>query len=62
MIFGFMILMIVVTVINLFGQKFVKFVMNMATAGKLAALILIIVAGGVFFFKNRNKKNIVSVC
>ena len=42
---GFMILMIVVTVINLFGQKFVKFVMNMATAGKLAALILIIVAG-----------------
>ncbi len=42
---GFMILMIVVTVINLFGQKFVKFVMNLATAGKLAALILIIVAG-----------------
>ena len=42
---GFMILMIVVTVINLFGQKFVKLVMNMATAGKLAALILIIVAG-----------------
>ena len=42
---GFMILMVVVTVINLFGQKFVKLVMNMATAGKLAALILIIVAG-----------------
>ena len=42
---GFIILMVVVTVINLFGQKFVKFVMNMATAGKLAALILIIVAG-----------------
>ena len=42
---GFMILMVVVTVINLFGQKFVKFVMNLATAGKLAALILIIVAG-----------------
>ena len=42
---GFIILMIAVTVINLFGQKFVKLVMNMATAGKLAALILIIVAG-----------------
>ena len=42
---GFIILMVVVTVINLFGQKFVKLVMNMATAGKLAALILIIVAG-----------------
>lgn len=42
---GFMILMVVVTVINLFGQKFVKLVMNLATAGKLAALILIIVAG-----------------
>ena len=37
--------MLLVTVINLFGQKFVKFVMNMATVGKLAALILIIVAG-----------------
>ncbi len=42
---GFLILMLLVTVINLFGQKFVKFVMNMATVGKLAALILIIVAG-----------------
>ncbi len=42
---GFIILMVVVTVINLFGQKFVKLVMNMATAGKLTALILIIVAG-----------------
>ena len=42
---GFIILMVVVTVINLFGQKFVKLVMNLATAGKLAALILIIVAG-----------------
>ena len=42
---GFIILMLAVTVINLFGQKFVKLVMNMATAGKLAALILIIVAG-----------------
>ncbi|WP_223902327.1 APC family permease [Lactobacillus laiwuensis] len=42
---GFIILMLAVTVINLFGQKFVKLVMNMATAGKLAALLLIIVAG-----------------
>ena len=42
---GFIILMLAVTVINLFGQKFVKLVMNIATAGKLAALLLIIVAG-----------------
>ncbi|BDR61196.1 APC family permease [Lactobacillus xylocopicola] len=42
---GFLILMLLITVINLFGQKFVKVVMNMATVGKLAALLLIIVAG-----------------
>ena len=58
---GFMILMIVVTVINLFGQKFVKFVMNMATAGKLAALILIIVAGVVLLIKTGATHSLSSV-
>lgn len=42
---GFIILMGAITVINLFGQKVVKYVMNLATIGKLAALVLIIVAG-----------------
>ncbi|KJY63130.1 Amino acid permease [Lactobacillus helsingborgensis] len=58
---GFMILMVVVTVINLFGQKFVKFVMNMATAGKLAALILIIVAGVVLLLKTGATHSLSSV-
>ena len=58
---GFIILMIVVTVINLFGQKFVKFVMNMATAGKLAALILIIVAGVVLLIKTGATHSLSSV-
>lgn len=42
---GFLILMAVITLINLFGQKVVKWVMNLATIGKLAALLLIIAAG-----------------
>jgi amino acid transporter len=42
---GFIVLMVLITIINVFGQRFVKLVMNMATAGKLAALVLIIVAG-----------------
>lgn len=42
---GFLILMAVITIINLFGQRVVKWVMNLATIGKLAALLLIIVAG-----------------
>lgn len=42
---GFLILMAIITVINLFGQKVVKYVMNLATIGKLAALVLIIIAG-----------------
>ena len=58
---GFMILMVVVTVINLFGQKFVKLVMNMATAGKLAALILIIVAGVVLLIKTGATHSLSSV-
>ncbi|QNQ83036.1 APC family permease [Lactobacillus sp. PV037] len=42
---GFLILMAIITVINLFGQKVLKWVMNLATIGKLAALVLIIIAG-----------------
>lgn len=48
---GFLILMLLITVINLFGQKFVKIVMNIATAGKLSALVLIIVAGTILLIK-----------
>ena len=58
---GFIILMIAVTVINLFGQKFVKLVMNMATAGKLAALILIIVAGVVLLITTGASHSLSSV-
>ncbi len=58
---GFLILMLLVTVINLFGQKFVKFVMNMATVGKLAALILIIVAGVVLLIKTGATHSLSSV-
>ncbi|NUE97610.1 APC family permease [Lactobacillus melliventris] len=58
---GFIILMVVVTVINLFGQKFVKLVMNLATAGKLAALILIIVAGVVLLIKTGATHSLSSV-
>lgn len=47
---GFIVLMLLITIINIFGQRFVKLVMNMATAGKLAALVLIIVAGVVLLF------------
>ncbi|PXZ21072.1 amino acid permease [Lactobacillus helveticus] len=42
---GFLVLMAIITIINLFGQRVLKWVMNLATIGKLAALILIIVAG-----------------
>jgi amino acid transporter len=42
---GFVVLMALITLINLFGQRIVKYVMNLATIGKLAALLLIIVAG-----------------
>ena len=58
---GFIILMVAVTVINLFGQKFVKLVMNMATAGKLAALILIIVAGVVLLITTGASHSLSSV-
>lgn len=42
---GFIVLMAIITIINLFGQKVLKYVMNLATIGKLAALVLIIAAG-----------------
>lgn len=42
---GFLVLMAIITIINLFGQRVLKWVMNLATIGKLAALVLIIVAG-----------------
>lgn len=42
---GFIVLMAIITIINLFGQRVLKWVMNLATIGKLAALVLIIIAG-----------------
>lgn len=58
---GFLVLMLLVTIINLFGQKFVKLVMNLATAGKLAALILIIVAGVVLLITTGASHNLTMV-
>lgn len=42
---GFLILMGIITLINVFGQNVVKYIMNLATIAKLAALALIIIAG-----------------
>lgn len=42
---GFLILMLLITIINFFGQRVLKWVMNLATIGKLAALVLIIISG-----------------
>lgn len=58
---GFLVLMLLITIINLFGQKFVKFVMNIATAGKLFALVLIIVAGVVLLLTTGASHNLVMV-
>lgn len=58
---GFLILMAVITVINLFGQKVVKYVMNLATIGKLAALVLIIVAGVVLLIVSGVSSNLSQV-
>lgn len=55
---GFLVLMLLITIINLFGQKFVKFVMNIATAGKLFALVLIIVAGVVLLLTTGASHNL----
>lgn len=58
---GFLILMAVITIINLFGQKVVKYVMNLATIGKLAALVLIIVAGVVLLIVTGASSNLSQV-
>lgn len=42
---GLLTLIILVTIVNLFGQKIIKRVMNLATIGKLITLVLIIAAG-----------------
>lgn len=55
---GFLILMAIITIINLFGQKVVKYVMNLATVGKLAALVLIIVAGVVLLIATGASSNL----
>ena len=55
---GFLILMAIITVINLFGQKVVKYVMNLATIGKLAALVLIIIAGVVLLITTGASSNL----
>lgn len=55
---GFLILMAAITIINLFGQKVVKYVMNLATIGKLAALVLIIVAGVVLLIMTGASSNL----
>lgn len=58
---GFLVLMLLITIINLFGQKFVKFVMNIATAGKLFALVLVIVAGVVLLLTTGASHNLAMV-
>lgn len=58
---GFLVLMLIITVINLFGQRFVKLVMNIATAGKLSALMLIIVAGVVLLMTTGVSHNLTMV-
>lgn len=58
---GFLVLMLLITIINLFGQKFVKLVMNVATAGKLFALVLIIVAGVVLLLTTGASHNLAMV-
>ncbi|MDO4912813.1 MAG: APC family permease [Lactobacillus sp.] len=42
---GFVLLMAIILIINIFGQNVVKYVMNLSTIGKLLALGLVIVAG-----------------
>lgn len=58
---SFLILMAVITIINLFGQKVVKYVMNLATIGKLAALVLIIIAGVVLLIVSGVSSNLSQV-
>lgn len=58
---GFIVLMAIITIINLFGQRVLKWVMNLATIGKLAALVLIIVAGVVLLFTTGASSNLSEV-
>lgn len=58
---GFIILMAIITIINLFGQNVVKYVMNLATIGKLAALALIIIAGVVILITTGASSNLSEV-
>lgn len=48
---GFVVLMAVILLINFFGQRFLTWVSDLATIGKLLALGLIIVAGIIVFLK-----------
>lgn len=55
---GFIVLMAIITIINLFGQRVLKWVMNLATIGKLAALVLIIIAGVVLLITTGASSNL----
>lgn len=48
---GFVVLMAIILLINFFGQRFLTWVSNLATIGKLLALGLIIIAGIIVFLK-----------
>lgn len=58
---GFLILMAIITIINLFGQRVLKWVMNLATIGKLAALVLIIIAGVILLITTGASSNLSEV-
>ncbi|WEV41056.1 APC family permease [Lactobacillus sp. ESL0681] len=49
---GLVLIMLLDTVVNLFGQKITKYVMNLSTICKTLALVVIIVAGGFLIFKS----------
>ena len=42
--------MLLIWVINLFGQSTVKYIMNLSTIGKLLALGLVILAGAFYYY------------
>ena len=58
---GFLILSSFITIINLFGQRVLKWVMNLATIGKLAALVLIIIAGVILLITTGASSNLSEV-
>lgn len=53
--------MAIITIINLFGQRVLKWVMNLATIGKLAALVLIIIAGVILLITTGASSNLSEV-